>query len=164
MHKRLCPAAGALALLSFGSGAAAAASPPSLLAPVVPRIKAAVRQAQPLASFGYARDILIGQFHTGNFLMHPHAPEGAPKPSPYPEMGPLAGGFYMQLYVARSGGSTALQVKQPTPEQPWTTVTSFYRLPHGRVIVMLWEATPGAPRGVAAKVGRILSTYSARLK
>ena len=145
------------------SAAGTQAAPPSVLAPVAARVKAVVRQAQPRTSFGSYRDILIGQYRTTNYLIHQPGAEGRKLP-PYQELGPMPGGFYLQLAVGRSGGDTAVRTTQPTNEKPWTTVTSFYPLSRGRTIVMTWEAAPGAPRGVAARVSRVLSSYAAGLK
>ncbi len=161
MHKIPVSLGLALTLLA-GTAGAATTQAPSLLAPITPRIKAVVRQAQPRASFGAFRDILIGQYRTTNYVIQLRGPDGRKQPA-FQELGPLHGGFYLQLEVRRGVRGTAAHVTPPNSQSPWTTVTSFYRLPGGRAIVMTWEAAPGAPRGVAAKVGHILSSYAASL-
>ena len=145
------------------ASAATAQTPPSVLAPVVPRVKAAVRQVQPRASFGVFGDILIGQYHTVNYTIRPRDKNGNKLP-PYQELGPMRHGFYLQLQVVDQSGDGAAQTTPPTSQRPWTTVTSFYHLPQGKMIVMTWEAAPGAPHGVAARVGQVLSDYAAGLQ
>ena len=161
MNATFRAAGSAVALLALIVGTAAAQKPPkSVLLPVVPHVKAVVRQVQPQASFGSGHDILIGQYRTANYTIHPRDKVGRKLP-PYLELGPLHGGFYLQLIVANRPMQAAPQTTPPTEDRPWTTVLSFYRLPQGRTIVMTWEAAPGAPRGLAARVAQVLSAYAA---
>ena len=140
--------------------AGAWAAPKSLLAPVAPRIVAAVRQVQPNASFGFYRDILIGQYRTDNYTIKPPAVRGH-KPCPYQELGPRRGGFYLQVEVKPRHGQ-ATHVTPPDGQRPWTTVTSFYPVAAGgQAIMMTWEAGPGAPRGLAEKIAHILMDRAA---
>lgn len=136
----------------------AQSSPQSLLAPVVPRVKAVVTQAQPRASFALGPNILIGQYHAANTLIHPHDPAGRELP-PYLELAPHHGGFLLQIAAISGPVPAQTQTTPPTKERPWATVTSFYRAPDGRTLVMTWEAAPGAPQGLGLKVGQVLSTY-----
>ena len=156
-------AALAFALVSGMAGRAVAETPPQdLLAPVVPQVKAVVRKAQPRASFALGPEMLIGQFHAANTLIHPHDQAGHELPS-YLELGPHRGGFLLQISVTNTPTTTHTQVTPTTRERPWTTVTSFYPVSDGRTLVMTWEAAPGAPHGLGLKVGQVLSSYVAQL-
>ena len=79
--------------------ATAQTTPKPLLASLIPRVQAVVRQAQPRASFALGDDILIGQFRTANDVIHPHDKNGHALP-PYLELAPRRGGFYLQISVA----------------------------------------------------------------
>ena len=150
------------ALLLLLAGAASAQAPKSVLEPVVPRVKAVVRQAQPRASFGASGDFFLGQFHTVNYTIQPRDGAGHKLPS-HQELGPMRGGFYLQLQVIPGTVNAPPQTTPFSAARPWDTVTTYYPLPAGRTIVMTWEAAHGAPKGLAAKVGQLLSSYAASL-
>ena len=152
-----------VAAVLFALAATAQAAPKSVLAPVVPRIKSLVGHVQPNTEFGFGHDILIGQYRTANHLIHPRDKAGRKLP-PYAELGPQPGGFYLQITVASSPMQALPQTTPATADRPWATVLSTYPLPKKRAIIMTWEAAPGAPHGLAPRIGNILSLYASRIK
>jgi hypothetical protein len=137
------------------------AEPKSVLAPVEGLVRAVVHHAQPTASFATGPDIFLAQYHTANHVYQPRDAGGHPMP-PQVQLGPRPdGGFYLQLDIAKAEGTDAVQTTPASKEQPWTTVISTYLLPDKKMIVMTWEATHGAPRGLAAHIRAVLLHYAA---
>lgn len=161
MHKRLSLFSATAALLWLVSPAGAQASK-SVLAPLVPQVAAVVKKAQPITSFGFYRDIFLAQYRTENYTIQPPARAGH-KARAYEELGPVKGGFYLELEVVK-GHSRAVRATPPNRQEPWTTVTSYYPLSGGhRMIVMTWEAGLGAPHGLAQRVRQVLLANGPRL-
>jgi hypothetical protein len=157
---KLLTASAGLALLCTLKAQAAS---PSVLTPQFEhQVRALVHKTQPRATFATAPDILIGQYRTENQEFQTRGPDGSRLP-PVIELGPLAGGFYLQLDAEKSAGQGTVQYTAPSKNQPWTTVVSTYPVAHtGQTIIMTWEAASGAPPHLFSQLRGALLHYSER--